>query len=315
MSTPSKIPPIALGPPGAVSTINRIVAGAPVELTWPGEETPMRAFLAKAIRWTYDETVTVGELYNLVYGIEDPLLSTDAAGRPLVTRETHADPAWSLLMELIDRKRVAVGHLEPAPAAAHFDMSVSEAALALERSTSAIRQLIARGRLPARKEGDSYLLDRAAVLAFRGLRRGPRSIAKASDELAAGAAAEKEDEDEDPPAAPESSSEGASVEVRIGHEAGKHVRIKGARLASPRKEGTCLAGKLEPGWKQLHVLAYDADGKARLFVFEPAAKGALDWQFGSLFVRGDLREVEHENNPRRARERFEAAPKGTGEGS
>ena len=66
---------------------------------------------------------------------------------------------------------------------------------------------------------------------------------------------------------------------------------------------------LAPGWARLHVLSYSASGSARLFVFEPDPWGALTWSFGDFYVRGPAREVEHDNNPRRARERFDEVPK------
>lgn len=288
------LPAIELGPAGTTTLVDRIAAGAPIGVTWPAEDRPLRAFLAKAIAWAYDPTVTVGELYNLVYGDQDPLLVVDTtSGRAVVTRATHDDPAWSLLMELIDRKRAALGHLDLERAAAQFTMPVSAAALKLGITTGAVRQLIERGKLVARKEGSSWLLDPHSVASYSGIPRGPRPIAKAAAELVAAATTT-------PP---------RQVEVRIGHEKESHVRIKGGRVVDPKTGDGVMVGALEPGWTRLHVLAYGPDGKGRLFIFEPAPEEELDWKFGDFYVRGPAREVEHDNNPKRARERFDSLPK------
>jgi excisionase family DNA binding protein len=327
--TTTTIPFLTLGAAGAIETIDRIAAGAPILFTWPADG-PLRSFLAKVLAWQADPAVTVGELYNLVYGPQNPLLSVDPETQvATVTRAAHADPAWLVCQEAIDRKRAAAGHLDLTLAVARFDMPVTEAAALLERTPSAIRQLIHAGRLVARKDGDSWLLDRDSVAAFRGKRRGP--IARAAAELEGESdlrarvtalrdrtgwtidrcheAITTRSPDEI-----EALLTAAPVEVRIGHDGGHHVRIKGAQIAPTATEavlgGWVLSGPLDSGWTRLHVLAYDNAGKARLFVFEPDPEGGhVAWQYAGFYVRGPAREVEHENNPRLARERFDALPK------
>lgn len=98
------------------------------------------------------------------------------------------------------------------------------------------------------------------------------------------------------------------VRVCIGHHEGAHVRLKGARLVNPTWEGHRGTGTLPPDWTRLYVFAYRDDGKGRLLVFEPAPGESAEWQFRGFYVRGAFREVERDNNPRRARERFEAVP-------
>lgn len=72
-------------------------------------------------------------------------------------------------------------------------------------------------------------------------------------------------------------------------------------------------GVLEPGWTRLYVLRYfDRNGQgngARLWIFEPAPGEQSTWRCRDFYVRGAARVVEKEDNPRRAHERFEAAPK------
>ncbi len=96
------------------------------------------------------------------------------------------------------------------------------------------------------------------------------------------------------------------VEVRIGHEAGKHVRIKGAQIEAPTPDEHTLTGALAAGWTRIFVLSYWDNGNARLFVFEPDPAGQLAWSFAGFYVRGSAREVSHENNPKRARAAFDA---------
>lgn len=88
------------------------------------------------------------------------------------------------------------------------------------------------------------------------------------------------------------------------------MRLKGAQIESTKQGGGLFAGPLVPGWARLYVLAYGAGGNARLFVFEPDPWGDLAWAFGDFYVRGPAREVEHDNNARRAREWFDEIPKG-----
>jgi hypothetical protein len=295
------VPSIELGPGGATARVDRIVAGVPIELTWPAEGTPERAFLGKVIRWAYEPDITVGDLYNLVYGVQNPLLDATEAGSALVTLRAGGDPAWALMGELIDRKRAAVGHLDVDAARARFTMPVSEAALRLEMSGSAVRQLIDRGRLVARKEGASYLLDPASVEAYRSIRRGPASRRLAVVTLPR-------------PDLP-TSDDPAAVAVRIGHEDGYHVRIHGAEILNSTVEDVngskVITGVLKPGWTRLYVLSYRDDGAARLFILVPAGKDALpyEWRFGKLGLRGMVCGVAHVNNPKHARRRFDAAVK------
>ena len=96
------------------------------------------------------------------------------------------------------------------------------------------------------------------------------------------------------------------VEIRIGHEAGKHVRLKGAQIDAPTPDEHTLTGALVPGWTRLFVLSYRDSNKARLHVFEPDPAGQLAWSFAGFYVRGGAREVSHENNPKRARDAFDA---------
>lgn len=309
-STPPPVTQIDIEPPNATVRVERIVAGVPIEFTWPGEGAPLRSFLVKAIAWTYNDSITVGELYNLIYGPQNPLLLVGEDGRAVVTQATVENPAWALMAEMIDRKRARFGHLDVAGARALFTMSVNEAALRLDRTPSAVRQLIAAGRLSARREGGSWMLDPASVEAFRGLKRGP---ARGSG---SGGGAPPAGEVADPPAQQTSSSPPtlhapADVAVRIGHEADAHVRIKGARIAAPIRAAGILSGLLEPGWSRLYLLAYvssdDAKGSssARLYVFEPDPDApTTEWKFRDFYVRGGFRQVEHDNNAPRAHKRF-----------
>ncbi len=286
---------ITLGVPGTTSTIDRIAAGAAIVFTWPGEGTPERAFLGKAIRWADDATITVGELYNLVYGVQNPILTVGEDDRAIVTQEAHGSPYWKLLNELIDRKRAALGHLDLEAACKRFSMPVSEAALKLGITPSAVRQLISRSRLVARQEGGSYLLDPDSVEAYAGIRRGPKPIAQAAAELTTSSTPPEEEE-------PRPRSE-----ARIGHSPSAHVRLKGVRLENAVATNNITVGYLPAGWTRAYLLSYRADGRARFIVLEPSDNPDEGWSFRGFHVTG-AKIVETENRPKEARARFESIP-------
>lgn len=297
MTTTLRIRPdaITLGEPGTTTTIQRIAAGSPIDFTWPGD-SPDRRFLDKAIRWAYDPSISVGEFYNLIYGPQNPLLSVhtvDGQERAVVTRAAHESPMWAVENELIDRKRVAHGHLDLDACLARFSMPVSEAAVVLGITPSAVRQLIERSRIAARKEGASYLCDPLSVAAYDGLRRGPRP------------GEERTHVTEDATGSEPTDPKPSRSQVKIGHLAGAHVRMKGARLEEAVSVGSTMTGVLPAGWERIYLLSYFDDGKPRLTTLAPSDNPDESWSFQGFFVRG-AKVVDVENNPKRARAAFDA---------
>jgi excisionase family DNA binding protein len=139
----------------------------------------VREFL-QALQATVDDaSASVGDLVELLYSADNPLLDPPgpAPGRGVVTRRALADPSYLVMLDLLDRKRVQRGALDRAAARAAASVSVSEAASRLGVSTSAVRQAIARGTLAAVKQGGTWWLTPEAVATYRVSRTGPAPAA------------------------------------------------------------------------------------------------------------------------------------------
>src|SRR5690625_3742033 len=123
-----------------------------------------------------DPTVTVGELVDMVYSEENPILVRDIIpGRGVVTRQVFEDPAFHVMQDLIEQKRIQAGHLDREAAESMHTMTVQEAAERLGISESAVRQAIYAKRLAARKVGGSWRLYPGGVEAYRVSNRGPNA--------------------------------------------------------------------------------------------------------------------------------------------
>jgi excisionase family DNA binding protein len=131
------------------------------------------AFLARVRSAVEDPRVTVGELTDLVYGLDNPVLERGIfPARGAVTKAVFARPIYHVMLDLLDVKRLQHGQLDMAAAARRYSMTIAEAAEQLGVHTSAVRQAVQAHKIAARKQGGSWLLDPASVEAYR-VTRGP----------------------------------------------------------------------------------------------------------------------------------------------
>lgn len=219
-------------------------------------------------------------MIELIYGRENPILDqTIFEDRGAVTKKVFADPAYHVLLDLLDTKRVQTGALDLAKAAARFTMTVSEAAERLGLSTSAVRQAIAAKKIPAMKRGPVYFLDPHGVDTYGrfSLRRGPAPT--------------------------------PALRVRWGSTKGKSFRVKAAGLeeVDKRREGDLrLTESILPRWTSGQIaVAFSGEKTNRLFILEPGTESDY-FEWGPFGIEGKYRIVEKVNDPAKASQRFKA---------
>lgn len=251
------------------------IAGETLEYPRPTGE--LAAFLARVRAAAEDPRVSEGELVELLYGRENPLLDhTIFRGRGAVTREVFANPVYHVMLDLLDAKRVQVGTLDPERAAQRYSMTVTEAAEVLGMTTSAVRQAIAAKHLAAWKTGPVYLLDPSSVETYRDRvkRRGPKPA--------------------------------PALRITMGNRAGASFRVKAPELE------TVETTKLEGGGKVIEAVvprferaavAFSGKKVNRMFVLEPADDEDR-FDFEGFSIAGRYRVTEKINDPEEASKRF-----------
>lgn len=150
------------------------VNGRSIEFTPTAAESK---FIERVENAVGSKRVTADELRALVYGPENPLLA-ERHGYTFVTPEAFESPVFRVLLDLLDRKRVATGALDLERAAALYTMTVGQAADRLGLATSAVRTAVLAGRLPAWMRDGEIRLDPKTVDAYevRASGRRPRLL-------------------------------------------------------------------------------------------------------------------------------------------
>lgn len=251
-------------------------AGEVIEYRTP--DPKVRAFLARVVDAAHDPRVTEGELVELVYGKENPILDqTIFPGRGAVTKAVLADPIYQVMQDLLFAKRLQMGVLaEEAPDAAPA-LTVEETAARLGISAAAVRHAIKAGNLDARKEDGAYSVDPESVATYRSRvkRRGPP-----------------------PESAP------PDLELRFGSAPGYSFRVKfpGLEVTGKRAQQYDAVVRRFDGQG---AIAFSTKSMNRMFVIEPADE-LNKYELGPFFISGRYRVVEKINGPKRAAERFRA---------
>lgn len=252
------------------------IAGETLEYPRPPGE--LAAFLAHVRSAAEDPRVSEGELVELIYGSENPLLDhTIFKGRGAVTREVFANPIYHVMLDLLDAKRVQAGTLDPERAAQRYSMTVTEAAERLEMTTSAVRQAIGAHRLAAWKSPSGpYLLDPHSVDTYRDRvkRRGPK-------------------------AAP-------ALRITMGNRPGASFRVKAAEIEEVSKtkleDGGQVIEAVVPRFERVGI-AFSGTRSNTFLVLEPDDEERTR-DFQSYGVTGRFRIVEKVTDPEEASKRF-----------
>lgn len=253
----------------------------------------LAAFITRAALAVADASVTVSDLVELVYGEENPrLVRGILPGRGYVTAEVLADPVYRVFLDLLDRKRVAVGTFNPAGSDAAHTLTVSDAAARLGISTGAVRQAIAAGRLAAIKRGAAYWLRPEAVASYKLAPRGP--------------------------AAAEARTPVLRVRMGSSPDVALQIRTDGQIVIEEQaaEDGRTLnVGRLEGAWTWVAVKLADKErGSLRVFVLVPGTAEETV-KLGDYEVSGRFQIVEKHNSAKaaeaawKARARFPGARK------
>lgn len=132
---------------------------------------PEAAFIRRVEAAVSDATVSGVELRAMIYGAENPLLE-EKAGYSFVTPAAFSNPVFRVLLDLLDRKRVATGSLDLEKASARYTLTVAEAAERLGIRDSAVRTAVLDGRLPSWTKDGQIWLAPASVASYEVSRRG-----------------------------------------------------------------------------------------------------------------------------------------------
>lgn len=137
------------------------------------EPTPAEArFVARVAGLVDDRKVSDVELRALIYGPENPLLSQHASGLTWVTPAAFESPVFAVLLDLLNRKRVATGALDLEKARSRYTMTVAQAADQLGLAQSAIRMAVLNRRLPSWMVDGEIRLDPVSVGSYKATKRG-----------------------------------------------------------------------------------------------------------------------------------------------
>ncbi len=254
-------------------------------------------FLTMVEQAAADPKVTEEGIKRLVWGPDNPLLDTTTLpGRALATLETYEHPAFRVMLDWIDRKRIAVGSLDIDRAKAKYTMSVPGAAVQLGVHETTVRTAIRSGRLSAWHRGGAYYLDPVSVSGYQVSIRGAKAVPHVSKRVA------------------EVPNEKAPLMLRYGTDGEYELRVKWPKPLANRNRihGDVWEAEIPQGWRHVAVLTGNkAKRTYRLYVLVPRAfNDPYDMQnlsFVGFHVRGQF-EVEGKpiTNPRKATEAWEA---------
>jgi hypothetical protein len=187
------------------------------------EPTPAEAkFLRRIDASVADQKVGDAELRAMIYGPENPVLSQHASGLTWVTPAAFESPVFAVLLDLLDRKRVATGALDLEKARSRYTMSVAQAADQLGLGESAIRMAVLGRRLPSWMVDGEIRLDPTSVASYKATKRGgaaPKLV------VACG------------------SHDGASL----------RIRVEGGEVETTHKEGGVVHGEVRK-WSGIEVI-------------------------------------------------------------
>ena len=203
------------------------------------------------------------ELRDLIYGPENPLLEQQH-GYSFVTPAAFESPVFRVALDLLDRKKVAVGSLDLAKAAARYTMTVAQASEQLGLGPSTVRMAVLSERMPSWMVDGEIRLDPAAVAAYEISRRGtpPKLVVSAG------------------------SHDGTSL----------RLRVEGGELAVTNKERAVVHGEVRQ-WQRVHVITGANRAGETTYRYWAIAPGGQQRriELGDLKVVGRFTVVEQKN--------------------
>ncbi|MGE0792506.1 MAG: helix-turn-helix domain-containing protein [Sandaracinaceae bacterium] len=264
------------------TTMERYTTTAGEVIEYPRPAPEVAAYLARVMKAAHDPRVSEGELIELVYSKDNPLLdATVMPGRGAVTKAVLADPVYHVILDLLFAKRVQVEATARAAASSGATMrdglSVADAAKQLGMSESAVRQAIARGDLEATKVRGAHSINPASVESYRErvTRRGPTAE--------------------------------PALRIRMGNEPGHSFRVKvhttdGSTLELGEREKLESGGYVLPA-SVAHfdraVVSFSGEKVHRLFLIA-ASDESDSFDFGPFGIAGHYKLIAKINDPENA---------------
>jgi len=258
---------------------HRTLAGD--ELDYPEPDDELASFLDRVREAASDPDVAIAAMVELVYGADNPLLDPSSPSpialpqRGTATAETWADPAWHVMLDLLEAKRVAVAEITPS-------LLLEEAGELLALTPDAVRKAVLAETLDGEKYGNRWHVTPASVATYRDrvLRRGRW------------------------PATP--------LRFRCGNASGYGMDVKTAvkpRFVRRVRKGVTefelddfervlvrLRRQRDDGTKATRLLVLEADPSVEPFRFRWPTTGAAP----GFFIEGRYRDVQKVNNSTKA---------------
>lgn len=260
--------------------------GEVIEYPTPSPETA--AFLRRAIAAANDPSVTEGELLELLYGRENPILAQGIfPGRGAVTKAVLADPLYAVIVDLQQQKAVLAGSFVAERDAKPYTLTVAEAAERIGISPDAVRKAIRAARLSALRVDGEYRIapNDADVYRDHVVPRGsaePRpTVTQAIVEVTAGAPA---------------------LVVRCGSAPGRSLRIKAdTRVQTTGKKGGVVDAIVQSFAEA--IVATSGATTNHAFILQ-ASRDTTRIEWGPFFVEGRFKVVDTIRDAKLASETF-----------
>lgn len=259
--------------------VHTTLSGLEIEYDDPSEA--VERFLAQVFALVESDKASANDLVKLVYGPENPIMAKHPflPDKGWVTREVFDNPLYHVFADLIVQKQVAEAGVDPQSLGKPYTLSVAEAAERLGLSEAAVRKAVQDRRLPAwRHKGDRfYKLDPRTLVTFRAGTTGRREV-------------------------------GAPLKFKAGHDPKKKalLRIRTAPVTDKFKESPDdpeSVGTTDV-WRRAMVLT-GLRGNLRAWWLVPS-KESNKIETGDFFVSGKFEVTMKANNPKAAREAWEA---------
>jgi hypothetical protein len=272
-----------------MARVYETVSGQRIE--YPEPDARLAKFIKEAELAAADVKVAEDALVALLFGRENPILDqTFFPERGAVTKEVLENPVYAVLSDLLVRKRLQKDGVDPKKLGSKYTLTVGDAAKRKGVSEDAIRKAIRERRLPAWvREGVTYLEQKTLDAVQLG-GRGP--LPKGGDEPLV-----------------------FQVGYDKGHEASFKLVVDGKAQPAqvevdPSKPvnqtHTVHCGRVER-WRRAVVFT-GAGGHARFFELVPSTEEPPErLELYGFFVKGRFSIIRKENNPKKAREAWEAS--------
>ncbi len=150
---------------------HRTLAGD--ELDYPEPDDELASFLDRVREAASDPDIAIAAMVELIYGADNPLLDPSSSSpialpqRGTATAETWVDPAWHVMLDLLEAKRIFVVENTAS-------LRLEEAGELLDLTPDAVRKAVLAETLDGEKRGNRWYVTPASVATYRDrvLRRG-----------------------------------------------------------------------------------------------------------------------------------------------